>query len=87
MNKKKFLIGMMLIAVYLTGCGNDENVVSESTKFSHGDSDITDSMDVDPTDEIVELEEGLSVVRFEGKDGFLQFLENGGASSDSEVVE
>ncbi|NCB94213.1 MAG: linear amide C-N hydrolase [Clostridia bacterium] len=87
MDKKIFSIGMMLIAVHLTGCSNGESVVSESAEFSQEDSYITDSMEVNPTDEIVELEDGLSVVRFEGIDGFSQFLENGGASSDSEVVQ
>lgn len=93
MNKKSFLCGMMMIAVVLTGCGSLRDPgeeITESTEPGQGgfeDSDSIDSIDVNPTDEITELEDGLSVVRFDGKDGFSQFLENGGASSDSEVVQ
>ncbi len=39
-----------------------------------------------PDESIRELEPGLSMVAFEGNDGFAEFLEQGGASSDSDVV-
>lgn len=42
---------------------------------------------ITPDTEITELEEGLSMVRYEGSYGFDEFLEQGGASSDEEVVE
>lgn len=42
---------------------------------------------IEPVEEITELEDGLSVVRYEGDYGFDHFLEQGGASSDAEVVE
>lgn len=42
---------------------------------------------IEPVEEITELEDGLSVVRYEGDYGFDYFLEQGGASSDAEVVE
>lgn len=40
-----------------------------------------------PSAVIAELEEGLSVVRFDGNDGFVGFLQSGGAESDTEVVQ
>ena len=46
----------------------------------------TEGIDVTPSAEIVELENGLSVVRHDGNDGFDGFLSQGGASSDGEVV-
>lgn len=41
---------------------------------------------ITPDTEIRQLENGLSVVRYDGDYWFSQFLEQGGASSDSEVV-
>lgn len=38
------------------------------------------------TSKVMELENGLSAVEFEGEDGFEDFLAQGGASSDQEVV-
>lgn len=38
------------------------------------------------TSKVTELENGLSAVQFEGEDGFEDFLAEGGASSDQEVV-
>jgi predicted choloylglycine hydrolase len=40
-----------------------------------------------PDTKITELEKGLSVVRYEGNYGFDDFLQQGGASSDEDVVE
>ena len=42
---------------------------------------------ITPDTKIEELEEGLSVVRYEGDYGFQEFLEQGGADSDAGVVE
>lgn len=39
------------------------------------------------TSKITELENGFSAVRFEGNDGFEEFLAGGGASSDQQVIE
>lgn len=39
------------------------------------------------THEIIKLEDGLEAVRFDGDYGFSNFLAQGGASSDSEVIE
>lgn len=40
-----------------------------------------------PQTAVTEIEDGLSIVLFEGDDGFSAFLENGGASSDAGVME
>ena len=40
-----------------------------------------------PTSEILQLEEGLSAVRYDGDYGFDSLLAQGGASSDGEVIE
>lgn len=41
---------------------------------------------VQPASEIRQLSDGLSAVRYDGDDGFEDFLRQGGASSDSEVM-
>ncbi len=41
---------------------------------------------MEPGEQIIELEEGLSMVAFEGNDGFETFLAQGGAFSDSDVI-
>lgn len=41
---------------------------------------------ITPTSEIVSLADGLSAVRYEGNDGFQEFLDQGGAASDQEVM-
>ncbi len=42
---------------------------------------------ISPTSEIVELESGFSAVRYDGDYGFDDFLAQGGASSDGEVIQ
>lgn len=44
-------------------------------------------VNVVPTSEILSLEDGFSAVRYDGDYGFEQFLAQGGASSDSEVIQ
>ena len=45
------------------------------------------SMFITPTSEVTELEQGLSMVQYTGNYGLEQFLGQGGASSDAEVLE
>lgn len=45
-----------------------------------------DAVSLTSMEEITELESGLSAVRFDGEYGFDAFLEQGGASSDSDVI-
>lgn len=63
-----------IAAVLLTGCAGGR------ATGNAGNSEII------PTSKITKLEDGLSVVRFDGDDGFSAFLQNGGASSDAQVV-
>lgn len=68
-----FLAGIMLLC---GGCGRKTTVAANP-----GDGFVA----VD--DKIRTLEDGLQVAVFEGEDGFETFLNNGGASSDGEVVQ
>ena len=88
-------IAMLVIPIILSmlviGCGKtaDTNTNRGETMESNetGDQkDIEKTTVITPTSEIVKLEDGLSSVRYDGDYGFDQFLKNGGASSDSKVM-
>lgn len=72
----------------LAGCGGQAG--QEETQERTDGANQAESMNstlITPTEEITELENGLSVVRYEGNYGFEGFLEQGGADSDAGVVE
>lgn len=88
MKKKIYMAFMMsLILGTVVGCGENtktpENTVQ--TETAKGEDMVKEK--VEPGIEITELEEGLSLVRYEGDYGFGSFLEQGGADSDEGVVE
>ena len=81
-----FLLGITM----LTGCGGRtdgqmQNAENSSTAQTSPDAENVNL--ISPTLEIVELENGFSTVRYDGDYGFDDFLSQGGASSDGEVVE
>lgn len=78
-----FGVSVVLSLCFISGCHKTE------TERKHGNS-ITmaeETTIVTPTEEIVELEDGFSVVSFEGAHGFDDFLKQGGAASDRGVVQ
>lgn len=87
MNKKIYMFFIMgLILGVASGCSQEirtsEHTVQVKTEEGEG---MAQNL-ITPDTDIMELEEGLSVVRFEGNYGFDDFLQQGGASSDEEVV-
>lgn len=88
--KKIFLILLtaLMIAAVFAGCSNT------GEQGENGDNDLPASgtqeneslNSIVLTDEIIELTDGFSAVRHTGDYGFDLFLEQGGATSDSEVV-
>lgn len=62
----------------------DQNAGQTSDQSS---GEISNINKISPDASITKLEEDLSAVRYEGDYGFDSFLEQGGASSDEEVVE
>ena len=81
-----FLLG---IAMLTAGCGRTDdqmqNAENNSTTQTSPDAENVNLISL--TSEIVELEDGFSAVRYDGDYGFDEFLAQGGASSDGEVVE
>lgn len=82
------LFAALLITMVFAGCNGTGKILPAGC----GDNPPLDTQGDDngnlivPTDEIMELTGGLSVVRNNGDYGFDEFLAQGGASSDSEVV-
>lgn len=96
MRKKQWVILFALagMQVILGGCGQDrtdstvpqENVFQEKTGEAGAGEQQAGKEVITLNTEKMELEEGLSAVRYDGNYGFDGFLERGGASVDSEVV-
>lgn len=78
------------ITMLMTGCGgrtNGQMLNTENNSTAQTSPDAESSNLVSPTSEIVELEAGFSAVRYDGDYGFDDFLAQGGASSDGEVIQ
>lgn len=90
MKKRQLILCTIVLAVagLIPGCGRDagQENTQERTNITSQSGSIN-STRLTPTEEITELEDGLSVVRYEGNYGFEGFLGQGGANSDAGVVE
>lgn len=88
--KKIFLIllAVLLITTVFTGCSSSEKTIqSKNNDIPSSDTQENEHPDaIMLTDEIIELTDGFSAVRYNSDYGFDLFLDQGGASSDSEVV-
>ena len=85
--KKTWFILLLFIMVF-SGCANkveQENSIKSFSKEQVAEEKKEDNL-VMLSKEVVSLDDGLYAVHFEGNDGFEEFLENGGAASDEEVV-
>ncbi len=82
------LLAALLVITVLAGCSNTGKTASTKNRNDYS----SDTQENEPfnsivlTDEIIELTDGFSAVRHIGDYGFDLFLEQGGASSDAEVV-
>lgn len=89
-----FIISIM--ALTTVGCANSNepqeslnNTPSSSIANNSSNTDVTGNISTDTitlTSEVTKLENGLSAVKYSGDYGFDDFLSQGGASSDSDVV-
>ena len=96
MRKRIFLIFSLLTILMLAGCNGLKSAKSnQNTKHIDAGEDGKEDkdnktlslIDIEPTEKMTELEDGLSAVRYEGDYGFDEFLSGGGASSDREVIQ
>lgn len=66
---------------------NTERNARQNRDQNSDQTELSNINKISPDTSITKLEEDLSVVRYEGDYGFGSFLEQGGASSDEEVME
>ncbi len=94
MQKNRLASGLLLLTsvLCLAGCKNvetdqmTEGSQNKETLVSEENMETENLESVLLTNEIRELENGLSAVKYEGDYGFDAFLSAGGASSDREVI-
>ncbi len=100
MGKAKLWIGIFLSALCLAGCGDQvtsgdrQNAAAEGNmaagareaQETQGKAQETAEY-VDVSTSVTELESGFSTISFEGDDQFEAFLNQGGASSDRDVLQ
>lgn len=89
--KRGFIVLMaaMFIAIVISGCGGKVKEMLSAGKKDDRPSLAQGTEQADSivlSDKIIELEDGLSAVRYSGNYGFDEFLAQGGASSDAGVV-
>lgn len=80
------ILPAVLSALLLAGCHETDTAVETDRQDLHETESSETTNLIYPDETITELEDGLSVVVFHGNDGFENFLAQGGASDDSEVV-
>lgn len=87
------ILGALCLAVqiFLTGCaetGGQRHITEERALEGDAAEEKEAVADIiSLTEDMMELEDGLSAVAFEGEDGFTEFLSQGGAASDRELAE
>lgn len=94
MQKNRLASGLLLLTsvLCLAGCKNvetDQMTVGSQNKETLVSGETMEMENLESvllTNEIRELENGLSAVKYEGDYGFDAFLSAGGASSDREVI-
>ncbi len=90
MRRTIFLFLISVMALTAVGCGIPDKPAGNDTDSSNSDTvdNINSSADnFTLSSNVTEITESLSAVKFEGNYGFDEFLSQGGASTDSGVVE
>ena len=97
MKKRKICLFVLSFAVFIlaAGCENTKQVQNEKEeKVLQSDKEKEESTQktaendiITPTSEIVSLEDGFATVHYAGDDKLEEFLEQGGAASDADVME
>ena len=94
MNKFPIYFAIVCLLTILTGCGNNSGLTytidssgesADMENISTGKNDAEYNY-ITLTSEITKLERGFSAVRYDGDYSFDQFLEQGGAGSDQDVL-
>ena len=94
MKRSPVCLVMVFLMMILTGCGSNSGIDAADSSNGNVDressfADRTNTVNnyIPMTSEITELESGFSVVRYDGDYAFDLFLEQGGASSNQDVLQ
>ena len=79
-----FLLALASVVFWLAGCEGRERAEEDADGQVPRDR-VSEGIKLNQS--VTELEDGLSAVRYEGEDGFGQFLKQGGADSDAKVLQ
>lgn len=82
-------VGLLIVTLLSAGCGNNSNPQkNENVSDTERDMTAAESVEITkPTTEIKELEHGFLTVAYQGDYSFDEYLEQGGAATDAEVIE
>ncbi len=89
MKRKSVLCFLMLLTISLIfiSCGKENHQQNENSPSIPDNSNMeSESPEISLSSEVTSLADGFSAVKYEGAYGFDEFLLQGGASSDAEVV-
>ncbi len=89
MKRKSVLCLLVLLAIsfIFVSCGKANNPQNENHSSIPDSSNMkSEPSEISLSSEVAELTDGLSAVKYEGAYGFDEFLSQGGASTDAEVV-
>lgn len=82
-----FLSIIILLSMPSAGCGRSEKQQEEKEEAGQEKEDRKEhDVEITVSSEVMQLESGLSAVNYDGDYGFDEFLAQGGAASDEEVV-
>lgn len=85
MNKTIYVFLLIILITALSGCRQKGGADITKEQIENGGSAASTTVTLSSV--ITELENGISAVQFDGDYSFDKFLEQGGASSDSEVMQ
>lgn len=87
---KKSIIWVAAIMLMLTGCGDKSSDISSRADSSSSEmpseNSVENNKNSDGGVQITELEAGFSYAEFKGDYAFDKFLSDGGAESDTDVI-
>lgn len=90
--KLSLIVLLFMVCMLAAGCGKTEPVQTEKESGTllpnqeNGEQKTEDTGSITPTSKIVSLEDGFSSVQYAGDYKLDEFLEQGGASSDADVM-
>lgn len=81
-----FIALLFILLIFTAGCTQGKNGQNNNRSADENTIKWQEQSTISLTEHVVQLESGLSAVKYEGSYGFDEFLAQGGASSDEEVA-